>query len=81
MPGDRYSARFTVIDVHRRRGFLTLTLQPRAGTREVRLPLSRWLFDLPEIREGNELFASGKRNLAGVYIDRIQVYSRPGGLR
>jgi hypothetical protein len=76
MPGDLYSARFTVIDVESRRGFFSVTLQQGKGTQEVRLPLSRWLFDLPEIREGDELVALGKRNLAGVYIDRIQVFSR-----
>lgn len=74
MPGDGYSARFTVIDVDSSRRWFALTLQPKDGTQEVRLPLSMWLFDRPEIREGDELVASGKRNLAGVYIDSIQMF-------
>lgn len=74
MPGDGYSARFTVIDVDRDRRFFTLTLQPMEEKREVRLPLSRWLLGRPEVREGDELLARGKRTWVGIYIDSIEVF-------
>ena len=76
MPGEEYSARFTVIDVDSSGRFFSLALQPKDGTQEASLPLSRRLFDRPEVREGDELVASGKRTLAGVYIDRIRVVPR-----
>lgn len=81
IPGDYYSERFTVIDVDSRRRSFSVTLLPKVGTQPVHLPLSGWLFDRPEIRAGDELIASGKRTLAGVYIDRIQVFSRREGRR
>jgi hypothetical protein len=81
MPGARYSARFTVIDVDSRRRHFSVTLRPKEGAQEVHLPLSGWLLRRPEIRRGDELVASGKRTLAGVYIDRIQVVSRRGDQR
>jgi hypothetical protein len=82
MPGDGYSSRFTVIDVDASRRFFALTLHPRQGRREARLPLSRWLFGRPEVREGDEILARGKRNWAGIYIDSIEVSAavrRPPG--
>lgn len=74
MPGDGYSARFTVIDVDSSRRFFAVTLHPREGRQEARLPLSRWRSELPEIREGDELLARGKRTWAGIYIDGIEVF-------
>jgi hypothetical protein len=74
MPGDEYSARFIVIDVDSSRRFFALTLHPKEGGREARLPLSRWLLGRPEVREGDELLARGKRNWAGTYIDAIEVF-------
>jgi hypothetical protein len=78
MPGTRYSARFTVIGVDRRTRHFSVTLRPKDGTQEVRLPLSGWLLDRPKIRGGDELVARGKRTLAGVYINSIEVVSRGG---
>lgn len=80
MPGDAYSARFIVIDVDRSRRWFALTLQPKDGAREVSLPLSRWLLGRPEVHEGDELLARGKRTWAGIYIDSIQVFPQRRGL-
>jgi hypothetical protein len=74
MPGDGYSARFTVIDVDSSRRFFAVTLHPKEGKQEARLPLSKWRSELPEVREGDELLARGKRTWAGIYIDSIEVF-------
>ena len=81
MPGDGYSARFTVIDVDTSSRWFALTLQPKGEARDVRLPLSRWLLGRPEVSEGDELLARGKRTWAGIYIESIEVFPRRGGLR
>jgi len=81
MPGDGYSTRFTVIDVDRSPRWFALTLQPKDRAQEVRLPLSRWLLGRPEVREGDELLARGKRTWAGIYVDSIEVFPRQAGLR
>jgi hypothetical protein len=78
LPGDDYSARFTVGDVDRggsRLRSISLSLAPKDGNGEVHLTLSKRLFDLPEIRAGDELLVSGKRTAAGVYVEGFRVLS------
>lgn len=79
LPGAAYSARYTVTVVDHggsRSRVVTLSLRPTAGTKEVELALSRRLFDLPEIRDGDELIVSGKQTVAGVYIEDFRLISR-----
>jgi hypothetical protein len=62
LPGDGYSARFSVGDVDRsgsRLRSISLSLKPKDGNGEVHLTLSKRLFDLPEIRAGGR--AAGER--------------------
>jgi hypothetical protein len=76
LPGDGYSARFSVGDVDRsgsRLRSISLSLKPKDGNGEVHLTLSKRLFDLPEIRAGDELLVSGKKTAAGVYVDDFRV--------
>jgi hypothetical protein len=76
LPGDGYSARFTVGDVDRsgsRLRSVSLSLKPKDGNGEVHLTLSKRLFDLPEIRAGDELLVSGKKTAAGVYVEDFRV--------
>lgn len=78
LPGDGYSARFTVGDVDRsgsRLRSVSLSLKPKDGSGEVRLTLSKRLFDLPEIRAGDELLVIGKQTAAGVYVEDFRVLS------
>lgn len=79
LPGVGYSARFTVGDVDRsdsRLRSVSLSLTPKEGTGEVHLTLSKRLFDLPEIRVGDDLLVSGKQTVAGVYVEDFRVLSR-----
>lgn len=78
LPGDGYSARFTVGDVDRsgsRLRSVSLSLKPKGGSGEVHLTLSKRLFDLPEIRAGDELLVIGKQTAAGVYVEDFRVLS------
>ena len=78
LPGDGYSARFSVGDVDRsgsRLRSISLSLNPKDGNGDVHLTLSKRLFDLPEIRAGDELLVSGKKTAAGVYVEDFRVLS------
>lgn len=81
LPGSEYSARVVVtgVDLGGRRGrTVSLPLRPKESMQELELALSHRLFDVPEIRAGEELLLGGKRGIAGTYVDSFRVISRGG---
>lgn len=79
LPGSAYSAVFTVTGVERsgsRRRSVAVDLRAAGEKRDVELVLSRFLFEVPELSRGDVIVASGKRTLAGTYIERISVRGR-----
>lgn len=80
LPGEPWSARVIVTGVDlggSRARAVSLTLRPKENMEELHLALSRRLFDVPEIRAGDELVLDGKRGLAGTWVEAFRV-SGPG---
>ena len=79
LPGSEYSARVIVTGVDlggRRARTVSLLLRPMESMQELELALSNRLFDVPEIRAGDELLLGGKRGIAGTWIHDFRVVSR-----
>jgi len=79
LPGSGYSARVvvTLVDLGgTRKKAVSLTLRPKEGMKELHLALSKRLFDVPDIRAGDELILGGKQGIAGIYIDSFRIVAR-----